>query len=387
MKVELSKLIAKLESGSRPKGGVKSSVTGIPSLGAEHLNSRGSFNFTKVKYVPEEFFKQQKNGIIEFEDILVVKDGATTGKVSFVDDAFPYKKASINEHVFKLSINKDLAVPKYVFWHLFSSIGKQQILEDFRGATVGGISRGFVDMVKVPLPSLEEQKRIVRELDAAYGLRQKRKQAIALLDDYLKAVFFDMFGDPVTNSKGWPNFRAIDVCDCIVPGRDKPKSFTGDIPWITTEDLVPLGITTNSKKCYGLTGEEISFVRAKIIPKGSVVFSCVGDLGVVSISGQDFVMNQQLHSFQPSSKINPFFLMFNINYRKDYMYKMASSTIVPYMNKTICNNIPIFLPPIELQNDFANLVTRIEFIRDNMNMQACQIEANFNLKMQTAFTN
>jgi type I restriction enzyme S subunit len=60
---------------------------------------------------------------------------------------------------------------------------------------------------EIPLPPLEEQKRIVTILDKADAIRQKRQQAIALADDFLRSVFLDMFGDPVTNPKGWERIR------------------------------------------------------------------------------------------------------------------------------------------------------------------------------------
>jgi type I restriction enzyme S subunit len=152
---------------------------------------------------------------------------------------------------------------KFVYYYLLGNIW---ILENgFKGAGLKHISKTYINNIKIPLPPIEEQKRIVAKLDKADELRKKRKQAISLLDEYLKSVFLEMFGDPVVNEKGWEIVKAIDNCNCIVPSRDKPKSFTGKIPWITTDDLVPLGVTSYSKKGYGLTDEEIKAVRAKII--------------------------------------------------------------------------------------------------------------------------
>ena len=93
-------ILETLEAGKRPKGGVKKSTKGIPSLGGEHLNSEGNFNFQKLKFVPLEFFESMSKGHVKFDDVLIVKDGATTGKVSFVRKDFPYSKAAVNEHVF-----------------------------------------------------------------------------------------------------------------------------------------------------------------------------------------------------------------------------------------------------------------------------------------------
>ena len=154
-----------LESGSRPRGGVRGVLEGIPSLGGEHLNDDGSFRFEKIKYVPEDFFKSLNKGQIYPNDIIVVKDGATTGKTSFVDSHFPYKHAAVNEHLFIVRVDPKVAFPKFVFYHLFSSKGQQQILSDFRGATVGGISRNFPLKVDIPIPPLSKQEQIVSELE------------------------------------------------------------------------------------------------------------------------------------------------------------------------------------------------------------------------------
>ena len=135
-RMQLSEFIT-LESGSRPKGGVRGILEGIPSLGGEHLNADGGFNFEKIKYIPEAFFESLNKGQIYPNDIIVVKDGATTGKTSFVGNDFPYKDAAINEHLFIVRVDPKVASPKFVFYYLFSRNGQKQILSDFRGATVG----------------------------------------------------------------------------------------------------------------------------------------------------------------------------------------------------------------------------------------------------------
>ena len=154
-----------LESGSRPRGGVRGSLEGIPSLGGEHLNDEGSFTFKKIRYIPEEFFESLNNGRIYPNDILVVKDGATTGKTSFVGEDFPYERAAVNEHVFIVRVDPEVTFPNFAFHYLFSKEGQEQILSDFRGATVGGISRNFPLKVNVPIPPLTEQEQIVSKLE------------------------------------------------------------------------------------------------------------------------------------------------------------------------------------------------------------------------------
>ena len=86
-------------------------------------------------------------------------------KQVFVDSDFPHKHAAVNEHLFIVRVDPEVAFPKFVFYYLFSSKGQEQILSDFRGATVGGISRNFPLKVNVPIPSLPEQEQIVAELE------------------------------------------------------------------------------------------------------------------------------------------------------------------------------------------------------------------------------
>ena len=168
-----------LESGSRPRGGVRGILEGIPSLGGEHLNADGGFNFEKIKFIPEEFFKSLNNGRIEPNDIIVVKDGATTGKTSFVDNNFPHQRAAVNEHCFIVRVDSEVALPKFVFYYLFSGEGQGQILSDFRGATVGGISRNFPLKVNVPIPSLVEQAHIVSKIERYFSTSDEVEATIA----------------------------------------------------------------------------------------------------------------------------------------------------------------------------------------------------------------
>lgn len=207
--------------------------------------------------------------------------------------------------------------------------------------------------LEVPLPSLEEQKRIAVILDQADELRGKRQRALNRLNQLGQAIFIEMFGNPDENDRGWPVVPVGDVAECIVPGRDKPKSFTGDVPWITTADISHLGLTGRAHAKASLSVEEIEKVRARVVPTNSVIMTCVGDLGKVSIAECPMVINQQLHSFQCGQELEPLYLMFILSHRKSWMVKMATQTTIPYMNKSTCNATPILLPPISLQKTFA----------------------------------
>ena len=159
----MGEVLEVIESGSRPKGGVLKITEGIPSIGAEHLNSFGGFNFSNIRFIPEDFYQEMKRGKIKKNDVLVVKDGATTGKVSFVRDNFPYNHSSINEHVFILR-GKVFLVQEFLFWFLYSTLGQRQIMQEFHGAAQGGINQQFVNGVYLSIPNIDIQQRIVFKL-------------------------------------------------------------------------------------------------------------------------------------------------------------------------------------------------------------------------------
>lgn len=188
---KLSEIAVAIESGKRPKGGVGDYLEGIPSLGGEHLDSDGGFKFGKIKFVPPAFATSMKKGFIKPGDILLVKDGATTGKVSFVGAQFPYTNAVINEHLFIIRLPENIN-KKWVFYYLWSHTGRQQILEDFKGAAQGGISNKFADYVRVPLPPIEIQNQLVEKIERDFSLIDAAVNSLSLalcqLDIFTQSV-------------------------------------------------------------------------------------------------------------------------------------------------------------------------------------------------------
>ena len=254
-----------------------------------------------------------------------------------------------------------------------------------RGVAQANINGAILKAVRIPLPPLAEQRRIAEVLDRAEALRAKRRAALAQLDSLTQSLFLDLFGNPAENPKKWRMCAVGEIADCIVPGRDKPKSFTGDVPWITTDDLRHLEVTSSSPKKLGLSAAEIAEVRARVIPEGSVIISCVGDLGIVSLAGADLVINQQLHSFQCHENVDNLFLMHCLAFQEAFMYAKASSTTLPYMNKTVCNSIPVVVPPIPLQREFARRVTAVEALKTTHRASLAELDALFAALQHRAF--
>ncbi|MBT63480.1 MAG: hypothetical protein CML13_09750 [Puniceicoccaceae bacterium] len=324
--------------------------------------------------------------IFDEPTILLAEDG---GHFWNPDRGVAYKvegKYWVNNHAHVLQPKDGICIN-----YLCRVLENYDLRQYVTGTTRGKLTKGSAEQIQIPLPmkngkpDLLEQQRIAGILDQADAIRRKRQQALQLTDDFLRATFLDLFGDPVTNPKGWEECTVGDETDCIVPGRDKPKSFTGSTPWVTTADLNHLGITSKSSKKMGLSKSEILEVRARVIPEKSVLISCVGDLGISSLAGCDQVINQQLHSFQCGQKLLPEFLMYCLPFRKEWMLQRATKTTLPYLNKTNCNSIPIVLPPRPKQEAFAKVYNQVMLNKAPMITQQTASEHLFASLQQRAF--
>lgn len=135
-------------------------------------------------------------GHIKKNDVLIVKDGATTGKTAFVDENFPHEKAVVNEHVF-ICRTTELISPRFLFRYLISEKGKNEILKNFQGSAQGGINSSFVSNTKVPLAPFEEQQEIVRRVDALFKiadqLEARYQKARAYVDKLTQSILAKAF--------------------------------------------------------------------------------------------------------------------------------------------------------------------------------------------------
>jgi type I restriction enzyme S subunit len=184
----LDQLLLSMESGSRPKGGARGVTDGKPSIGGEHLDDEGGFRFDNIRYVPDDFHQRMARGRIQAGDILVVKDGATTGKVSLVRANFPYPEAVVNEHVFVCRPAEGV-LPAFLFWYLFSREGQDRVLENFQGSAQGGINQSFAPGTAVSLAPWSEQKRIVAKIEALLESVNAARARLAIVPEILKRLY------------------------------------------------------------------------------------------------------------------------------------------------------------------------------------------------------
>lgn len=164
--VKLKDILEPLESGKRNnKVGSLKLKEGIPSLGGEHIGRNGEIVLKNLKYVTNEFYKEYSGGKIKKNDILLCKDGALTGKLAIVKEDYPFQESMVNEHLFIIRGKKDKIIQEFLFNFLYSEIGQSFLKSNIGGSGQGGLNTGGIYSIKIPLPSLEVQKKIIEEIN------------------------------------------------------------------------------------------------------------------------------------------------------------------------------------------------------------------------------
>lgn len=160
--VKVGDILSELQSGSRPKGGAVE--LGVPSIGAENIIGLGKYDYSKEKYISEDFFNKLSRGIVNSEDVLLYKDGAYVGKKSLFMNGFPHKKCAVNEHVFILRTNPKLRSQFFLYFWLDQSSITKKIIDAGVKAAQPGINQSNVNSLPILLPPEESVKKFDNEI-------------------------------------------------------------------------------------------------------------------------------------------------------------------------------------------------------------------------------
>ena len=407
IEIQLEDIIQSMESGGRPKGGVKGIIEGIPSIGGEHLNNAGGFNFSNMRYVPEQFYKGMLKGHIAENDVLIVKDGATTGKASFVCCDFPFDKAVVNEHVFVVRIAPPLN-KKFVFYFLWSHEGNRRILENFQGSAQGGINRQFASRTLIPMPPLNEQKRIVAKLDAIMPRIDSVKERLEKIPAILKRFRQSVLTAAVTGelTEKWreehPEVEAIfpELSNetsylpenwCVVPFERLVKSIRTDLrtgPFGTTlkkEEHQKCGVPVWGIESIGRSGEftginkiYVSIEKAKELKSfqvngGDIIISRSGTVGELCILPENIeygllstnLLKISLNRSVIDSRVFCF-LFKGSSIVLDRIRELCSGSTRLFLTQAILKSITYPLPPLDEQKEIVRQVDKLFALADKV---------------------
>ena len=205
--------------------------------------------------------------------------------------------------------------------------------------------------VELPIPSIEQQQRIVSEYEAVIRRIRLNEQIIAKLEETAQALYRKMFVDGIDKEnlpEGWRKGVISDFGDVITgktPSSDAPEDFGMDMPFITPGDFQYYRkFAIGSER--GLSAIGYSRLSNKILPEGSVIVTCIGsDMGKVAIASERCVTNQQMNSIIVKEKFYSDYLYYCLSSMKDKLKGMAlGSSTMPLLNKSDFGKIAIVIP-------------------------------------------
>lgn len=231
------------------------------------------------------------------------------------------------------------------------------------GATVKGITLEVLNGLKVPLPPLTDQKRIVAILDKADSIRRKRHQTIGLAGEFLRGVFLDMFGNPVTNLKGLPTgtIRHL-VTEATRGAAQKTDKITGQLPLLTERNITHQGEWDfDCLKYIDLSGKNPG---KYLVRNGDLLFDATNRKKLVAKTAvfdrsDNMAFSSRLIRLRTNLDGNPYYLSgyLNSNYGKQVLQGICKKTAgMANINAEEIQDIKLLIPPIESQDKYGAIV-------------------------------
>jgi type I restriction enzyme S subunit len=285
---------------------------------------------------------------------------------------------------------KDMVLAEYLYYWLKT---KKDYLQGLgNGATFKEISKSTLAKVEIPLVPLEEQSRIVDVLNEASALILKRKESIKLLDDYIASTFIEMFGDPISNPKNWEK-HPLKEFGSIITGNTPPRSdddnfSTNYIEWIKTDNIIE-SETYITKASEYLS--EKGLAKSRYVLPGAVLIACIAgsssSIGKVALTDRKVSFNQQINAIQPNNNVNQLYLYWLIKISKKYILSHATSGMKKILTKGAMQKIIMILPPLDIQNNFAERAKLAQDLKLIMLSQSLELDEQYQALVQKAYVN
>lgn len=294
-------------------------------------------------------YQNEDNGL--YKDIPAIIFGDHTRIIKYID--FPFFLGADGVKILKAK-NKDINYKYLYYFFLKNEVPNTGYNRHFK----------WLKEFNIPLPPLETQKQIAKTLDAASELLSMRKQQLAELDNLIKSVFYDMFGDPVINEKGWQIKGLKDVCLKITDGtHDTPKRVPDGVLFITGKNIRPFSIDLSNIEYITQEDHEIIYKRCN--PQvGDILYTNIGvNYGTAAkcTLGFEFSMKNVALLKINRNIVDSSYIECMLNYlRSNIISQNQTGGAQSFMGLSTINNIRIPIPRLDLQSQFNNIVTKIE---------------------------
>ncbi|MCX0435720.1 restriction endonuclease subunit S [Aeromonas veronii] len=326
-------------------------------------------------------------------DIVFARTGATTGK-SFLIRELP-KESVFASYLIRVR-PKETVDPLYLSHFFRSDVYWTQIRAMAEGAAQPGVNATKLKDLRVPFPPLAEQKRIAAILDKADALRRKRQQAIDLADQFLLSLFLDMFGDPVTNPKGWEERTLSDIAQVrsgVTKGRKLEGKKTVLVPYmrvanvqdghIKLDDVQEIEVLESDVERYSLGPGDLLLTEGgdpDKLGRGAVwhgeVTPCIHQNHIFCVRANASIVHPEFLSAQISSQRG-----------KRYFLKVGKQTTgIATINKTVLSAYPAIVPPMDKQIKYVAVVEKVRSSLSHAVASDEEIRALFDSLSHQAFS-
>ncbi|WP_444922172.1 restriction endonuclease subunit S [Microbulbifer sp. CnH-101-G] len=285
----------------------------------------------------------------------------------------PQRKGIATTELVPLCPDPDRLDRSYLAYYLRSNHFVSWVSAQVAGAKMPRVSMKVFWDHEIPLPPLKEQKRIAAILDKADNLRRKRQQAIQLADEFLRSVFLDMFGDPVTNPKGWAKGTLGKYCAFQGGFAFKSKDFSdGGIPLVKITN-----VHFENLKWDDVSYLPKSFIRSKpdfvlveddlLMAMTRPIIKSLSAVKVVEVKKKDLpcILNQRVGRFKGyQNYFTKEFLKYFLysDYFKSEIEKLCSVALQPNVSAKQVESIACYIPEKQEQERFSDIVKRVEKI-------------------------
>ncbi|WP_168121273.1 restriction endonuclease subunit S [Paenibacillus sp. HB172176] len=364
-KTKLSEVCSLITKGTTPNTiGFSFQDTGVNFIKIESINEYGSFVTGKFQHISAKCHESMKRSQLQENDILFSIAGAL-GRIGIVtSDILP---ANINQALAIIRLSSSKCLPKYITYSLKSNYVIKQFKRQQQGVAQLNLSLRNINDLEILLPSLETQKQVAKTLDTTADLLAMRKKRLAELDNLIKSTFYELFGDPVANEKGWEYGKIKDLSSSISYGTSqKASSEVLAIPILRMNNITYQGDFDFTQMKYIEMDEKDK--QKYLVRKGEILFNRTNSKELVGKTAvyrndQPMAFAGYLVRLIPNEKANSEFISAYLNsgYGKKLLLKMAKNIVgMANINAKELGNIDLYIPPLPLQNQFAEIVAKIE---------------------------
>ena len=366
--VQLSEIAELITKGTTPTTlGYEFQDEGVKFLKIECFDENGGFIENKAAHISEECHEKLKRSQLKAGDILFSIAGAI-GRVAIVSEEMV--PANTNQALAIIRISDEQVYLPYIKLILTSPIVIEQFERKKQGVAQLNLSLKDINEISIPLPIKEKQIELAKLFNKVVRVISKRSMELSLLDDLIKARFVELFGDSKLNDKCWNSGIVSDYYD-VKGGKRIPKGmgYADEVtshPYLRATDMKNETILDDD--IHYINEEVFEHIKRYIVKGGDIYLTNVGvNLGMAGVIPDKYNganLTENAVKLMPKTKeiINGVFLAHYINSPgiQDYINARKMSVGVPKLAIFRIETLPLLIPPIELQNQFADFVRQVD---------------------------